>query len=69
MTTPDEGFPAIWERALEALDDAVPPPQRAFVRLARPVGAVWRARRYGVVLGPDDGARIVVQGTIPVGSP
>lgn len=31
------------------------------VRLARPAGARSRARRYGIVLGPDDGARIVVQ--------
>src|SRR4051794_15462816 len=36
---PDEGFPAIWARALEALDVAgVTPQQRAFVRLTRPVG-------------------------------
>src|SRR5439155_713078 len=33
------------------------------VRLARPAGALSRARRYGLVLGPDDGARVVVQGT------
>ena len=32
------------------------------VRLARPVGARSRARRYGIVLGPDDGARLIVQG-------
>jgi cytochrome P450 len=31
------------------------------VRIARPVGARSRARRYGIVLGPDDGGRIVVQ--------
>jgi cytochrome P450 len=31
------------------------------VRLARPAGARSRARRYGLVLGPDDGARVVVQ--------
>jgi cytochrome P450 len=31
------------------------------VRLARPAGARSRARRYGIVLGPDDGARIVVE--------
>jgi cytochrome P450 len=33
------------------------------VRLTRPAGARSRARRYGLVLGPDDGARVVVQGT------
>jgi cytochrome P450 len=32
------------------------------VRLARPPGARSRARRYGLVLGPDDGARVVVPG-------
>jgi cytochrome P450 len=32
------------------------------VRLARPAGARSRSRRYGVVLGPGDGARVVVQG-------
>jgi cytochrome P450 len=31
------------------------------VRPTRPAGARSRARRYGVVLGPDDGARVVVQ--------
>jgi cytochrome P450 len=30
------------------------------VRLSRPAGARSRARRYGVVLGPDDGARVIV---------
>jgi cytochrome P450 len=35
------------------------------VRLARPAGARSRARRYGIVLGPDDGARMIVRG--PVG--
>ena len=30
------------------------------VRLARPAGARSRARRYGIVLGPDDGARLSV---------
>jgi cytochrome P450 len=29
------------------------------VRLSRPTGARSRARRYGLVLGPDDGARVV----------
>jgi cytochrome P450 len=33
------------------------------VRLARPTGARSRARRYGIVLGPDDGARLIVQGS------
>ena len=31
------------------------------VRPSRPVGARSRARRYGIVLGPDDGGRIIVQ--------
>jgi cytochrome P450 len=31
-------------------------------RLARPAGARSRARRYGLVLGPDDEARVVVRG-------
>jgi cytochrome P450 len=31
------------------------------VRLARPAGARSRARRYGLVLGPDDGARVLVR--------
>ena len=30
------------------------------VRVARPAGARSRARRYGIVLGPDDGARVMV---------
>ncbi|HST81305.1 MAG TPA: chromosomal replication initiator protein DnaA [Kineosporiaceae bacterium] len=39
MSTPEENFPAVWRRALESLDAAgVTPQQRAFVRLARPVG-------------------------------
>jgi len=33
------------------------------VRLARPAGARSRARRYGLVLGPDDGARVIVRGS------
>ncbi len=33
------------------------------VRLARPPGARSRARRYGIVLGPDDGARVIVRGS------
>ena len=32
------------------------------VRLERPAGARSRARRYGLVLGPDDGARMIVEG-------
>jgi cytochrome P450 len=32
------------------------------VRLARPAGARSRARRYGLVLGPDDGARVINRG-------
>jgi cytochrome P450 len=31
------------------------------VRPSRPAGARSRARRYGIVLGPDDGGRIIVQ--------
>lgn len=34
-------------------------------RPSRPAGARSRARRYGIVLGPDDGARIVVRGSAP----
>ena len=35
----EEGFPAVWRRALDALDTAgVTPQQRAFVRLTKPVG-------------------------------
>jgi hypothetical protein len=30
------------------------------VRFARPAGARSRARRYGLPLGPDDGARVIV---------
>jgi hypothetical protein len=33
------------------------------VRLARPAGARSRARRYGVFLGPDDGARVLIRGS------
>jgi hypothetical protein len=33
------------------------------VRLTRPVGARSHARRYGLVLGTDDGARVIVQGS------
>jgi cytochrome P450 len=36
------------------------------VRLARPAGARSRARRYGIVMGPDDGARLIVQGSTAV---
>lgn len=35
------------------------------VRLARPAGARSKARRYGIVLGADDGGRIVVLGPAP----
>jgi cytochrome P450 len=35
------------------------------VRLARPAGARSRARRYGLILGPDDGARMIVRRTTP----
>jgi cytochrome P450 len=39
------------------------------VRLARPAVARSRARRYGIVLGPDDGARVIVRGsTAPPGT-
>jgi cytochrome P450 len=34
------------------------------VRLARPVGARSRSRRYGIVLGPDDGARLIVRASV-----
>jgi cytochrome P450 len=37
------------------------------VRPTRPAGARSRGRRYGIVLGPDDGGRIIVQGS-PRGS-
>jgi cytochrome P450 len=33
------------------------------VRISRPAGARSRARRYGIVLGPDDGGRIIVRPT------
>jgi cytochrome P450 len=33
------------------------------VRPSRPAGARSRARRFGIVLGPDDGGRIVIQPT------
>jgi cytochrome P450 len=33
------------------------------VRPGRPAGARSRARRYGIVLGPDDGGRIIVRPT------
>jgi chromosomal replication initiator protein len=36
---PEDGFPAVWNRALEALDAAgVTPQQKGFVRLTRPLG-------------------------------
>jgi cytochrome P450 len=35
------------------------------VRPTRPPGARSRARRYGIVLGPDDGGRIIVPGPTP----
>jgi chromosomal replication initiator protein len=39
VTIPEDGFTAVWNRALEALDAAgVTPQQKAFVRLTRPVG-------------------------------
>jgi cytochrome P450 len=34
------------------------------VRLARPAGALSRPRRYGIVLGPDDGARLIVRTSV-----
>src|SRR5690242_21580740 len=35
----EDDFPTVWQRALEALDTiGVTPQQRAFVRLARPIG-------------------------------
>ena len=33
------------------------------VRLERPPGAVSEARRYGLVMGPDDGAKILIRGS------
>jgi chromosomal replication initiator protein len=39
LVTPGDDFPAVWRRAVEALDAAgVTPQQRAFVRLVRPLG-------------------------------
>ncbi len=39
LSTPEENFPAVWRKALDSLDAAgVTAQQRAFVRLARPVG-------------------------------
>jgi chromosomal replication initiator protein len=39
VTMPEDGFPAVWNRALQALDAAgVSEPQKAFVGLARPLG-------------------------------
>jgi chromosomal replication initiator protein len=39
VTMPEDGFPAVWNRALEALDAAgVTPQQKGFVRLTRPLG-------------------------------
>ncbi len=39
MTAPGEDFPALWRRALDAMDaSGVSSQQRAFVRLTRPVG-------------------------------
>jgi hypothetical protein len=35
------------------------------VCLSRPDGAQSRARRYGMVLGPDDGTQMVVQSPKP----
>jgi cytochrome P450 len=35
------------------------------VRMARPAGARSRARRVGLVLGPDDGAAVLIQGPAP----
>jgi cytochrome P450 len=39
------------------------------LQLARPAGARSRARCYGIVLGPDDGGRVIVRGsTAPPGT-
>jgi cytochrome P450 len=35
------------------------------IRPTRPAGARSRPRRYGIVLGPDDGARVIVGGLTP----
>jgi cytochrome P450 len=35
------------------------------VQPARPTGVRSRARRFDIVLGPDDGARIIVQRLMP----
>jgi cytochrome P450 len=35
------------------------------VRPSRPPGARSRSRRYGIVLGPDDGARVIVRSSTP----
>lgn len=37
------------------------------VRLSRPAGARSKARRYGIVLGPDDGGRIIASGRRAIG--
>jgi cytochrome P450 len=35
------------------------------VRVTRPAGAQSRAGRYGIVLGPNDGARVIVRRSTP----
>jgi cytochrome P450 len=39
------------------------------VRPSRPAGARSRARRYGIVLGPDDGGRVMVRPSASRGQP
>jgi chromosomal replication initiator protein len=56
---PENGFPAVWNRALEALDAVgVTPQQKGFVRLTRPVGLLDGT---ALIAAPNDFTKDVLE--------
>jgi chromosomal replication initiator protein len=59
VTMPEDGFPAVWNRALEALDAAgVTPQQKGFVRLTRPLGLLDGT---ALIAAPNDFTKDVLE--------
>src|SRR5690242_17440423 len=56
---PEDGFPAVWNRALDALDAAgVTPQQKGFVRLTRPLGLLDGT---ALIAAPNDFTKDVLE--------
>jgi chromosomal replication initiator protein len=59
VTMPEDGFPAVWNRAVEALDAAgVTPQQKGFVRLTRPLGLLDGT---ALIAAPNDFTKDVLE--------